>query len=420
MSDISRITLTIRAGHPDFLDLPWNRPLAEWETPRLVRRPEHLLERPAAQPPERRRITRQVAYGDAIYAVKELPAHLAQREYSVLCTLEEQGVPVASPVGLVEGRHAAPAGAPESDSGAAAGAALITRLAPFTFTYRALVSGAGPAGGPGTGRAQLVDALAGLLVELHLAGCFWGQCSLDSVRLRRDGDGVVAILAGAEGALVRDRLDDDARAIDLAILGENLTAAMVELARGRGLPMSGADLWLGADVAARYHALWSELLGVAIIGAGEQHRIAERVERVHALGFDIRSLAIEPTSEGSALSLEIQPGRRHFHASKLARLTGLEATERQARQLLTDLQYYSARRTPAADESLAAVEWRAFVLEPMLARIRAMPGVNDPVQAYCDLLVHRYLRSEALGRDVGTEAAFEDWTRQSWPHALAG
>jgi hypothetical protein len=414
MSDITRVTLTIRTGHPDFLDLPWHRPLAAWETPRLVRR-----ERRTDAPRGEQRATRHVAYGDAIYAITELPARLAQHEYTVLCALEERGVPVASPVGLVEGRQPAPAGAPGDE--AAAGAALITRLAPFTFTCRALVSGAGPGapGGPGSGRAQLVDALAGLLVELHLAGCFWGQSSLDSVLLRRDGDGLAAILVDAEGALLRDRLDDDVRAIDLAILGENLVAAMVALARDQGVPLAGADLWLGADVAARYHALWSELFGVAIIGADEQHRIAERVERVHALGFDVRSLAIEPTGEGNALALEIQPGRRQFHATRLARLTGLEVTERQARQLLTDLQYYSARRTPAADESLAAVEWRAFVLEPMLARIRAVPGVHDPVQGYCDLLVHRYLRSEALGRDVGTEAVFEDWARQSPANAGA-
>lgn len=66
---------------------------------------------------------------------------------------------------------------------------------------------------------------------------------------------------------------------------------------------------------------------------------------------------------------------------------------------------------------LTAVEWRAFVLEPMLARLGAVPGVSDPVQAYCDLLVHRYLRSQEIGRDVGTEAAFEDWLQRSWPSA---
>ncbi len=425
MSDISRVTLTIRTGHPDFLDLPWDCPLAAWETPRLVRDLEHPaahqpMHRPAHRP-ESQRPVRHVAYGDAIYTVKELPAHRAQHEYAVLRTLEEQGIPVASPVGLVEGRRLGAASAPEADP--ATDAALITRQAPFTFTYRDVVSRAGAGSGassdvgPEIGRAQLIDALAGLLVELHVAGCFWGECSLDSVLLRRDGDGVVAILIDAEGVLLRERLDDGVRAINLDILGENLTATMVEVAMAQGLPLASADLWLGADVTARYHELWSELFGVAIFGADEQHKIAERVERVHDLGFDIRSLAIEPTGQGSALALEIQPGRRHFHASRLAHLTGIEVAERQARQLLADLQYYRDRHAPAADDSLAAVEWRAFVLEPMLARIRAVPGVSDPVQAYCDLLVHRYLRSEALGRDVGTEAAFDDWVGRQQPSA---
>jgi hypothetical protein len=424
--------LTIRTGHPDFLDLPWDCPLAAWETPRLVRHVEHRAEHRTAQRSERRRPVRQVAYGDAIYTVKELPAHLAQREYTVLRALEGQGIAVASPVELVEGRHQGAVSAREADPDAGADAALITRLAPFSFTYREIVSRAGvragpelrPGVGPGMGpegaeirRAQLVDALAGLLVELHVAGCFWGDSSLDSVLLRRDGDGVVAILIDAEGALLRERLDDDVRAINLDILGENLAAAMVDVATAQGMPLASADVWLGADVAARYQELWDELFGVAIFGADEQHKIAERVERVHELGFDIRSLAIEPTAEGRALALEIQPGRRHFHASRLARLTGIEVAERQARQLLADLQYYRDRHAPAADDSLAAVEWRVFVLEPMLARIRAVPGVSDPVQGYCDLLVHRYLRSEELGCDVGTDAAFDDWVRRLWPCA---
>ena len=31
------LTLVPRGGHPDFLDLPWSTPLAEWDHPRVVR-----------------------------------------------------------------------------------------------------------------------------------------------------------------------------------------------------------------------------------------------------------------------------------------------------------------------------------------------------------------------------------------------
>ena len=36
-------------------------------------------------------------------------------------------------------------------------------------------------------RARLLDAMAGLLVELHRRGVFWGDCSLASTLFSRDG-----------------------------------------------------------------------------------------------------------------------------------------------------------------------------------------------------------------------------------------
>src|SRR5687767_10802273 len=34
---MSELELVVRAGHPDFLDLPWSAPLAEWRSDRIVR-----------------------------------------------------------------------------------------------------------------------------------------------------------------------------------------------------------------------------------------------------------------------------------------------------------------------------------------------------------------------------------------------
>ena len=38
-----------------------------------------------------------------------------------------------------------------------------------------------------------------------------------------------------------------------------------------------------------------------------------------------------------------------------------------------------------------------------------MAEIADPIQAYCAVLRHRYLKSCESGCDVGTEAAFQDW-----------
>jgi hypothetical protein len=54
----SELELVVRAGHPDFLDLPWSAPLAEWRTDRLVRMARGVS----------RHVVRFVAYDDRVYA----------------------------------------------------------------------------------------------------------------------------------------------------------------------------------------------------------------------------------------------------------------------------------------------------------------------------------------------------------------
>ena len=36
MSEAARFQMLVRPGNPDFLDLPWREPLAEWESDRFV------------------------------------------------------------------------------------------------------------------------------------------------------------------------------------------------------------------------------------------------------------------------------------------------------------------------------------------------------------------------------------------------
>jgi hypothetical protein len=97
----------------------------------------------------------------------------------------------------------------------------------------------------------------------------------------------------------------------------------------------------------------------------------------------------------------------------------VDAGEDQARQILADLQYYvlsHGGEEGAAAKALLAVRWRTEAFEPMLSRLRAAIGPQaDPVQAYTDLLRLRYMLSLGLKRDVGTEAAFEEWERVGRP-----
>ncbi|MBL8250593.1 MAG: DUF4032 domain-containing protein, partial [Candidatus Competibacter sp.] len=191
-------------------------------------------------------------------------------------------------------------------------------------------------------------------------------------------------------------------------------------AAARGLPIDEADLTLGEDIAERYRNLWRELTETRAIGPDEGFKITEKIERLNELGFDVDEVDLLPVDGGGRLRMKVKVGGRNFHSAKLHRLTGVEALERQARQVLSDLHYYQCQTgatTPTGKE-VAAVRWRVGVLEPMLERLRAMADIRDPLQAFCAVLHHRYLKSCEAGRDVGTEAAFQDWLAAGRPDDL--
>lgn len=338
-------------------------------------------------------------YEQGIYVVKELPSAAARQDYEVLRALETRDVTTAIPVGIIEGRY--------PDPGAERSAALITRYLEHTFSYQELLQGHGF----GARREQMLDAFAGLLVELHLAGCFWGDCSLANVLYRYDAETIEPIMVDAETSVLRESLSDGQREEDLEIMIMNVAGGMADIAAAHDLSIDQADLMLGEDIAERYRNLWRELTGTLLIAPEEGFKITDKIQRLNELGFDVDEVDLIPADGGRRLRMKVKVGGRNFHSAKLHRLTGVEALERQARQVLSDLHYYQClvgARTTTGKE-VAAVQWRVGIFEPMLERLRAMADIQDPIQAYCAVLHHRYLKSCESGRDVGTETAFQDW-----------
>jgi hypothetical protein len=387
--------LTIRPGHPDFLDLPWDQPLLDWEHPRLVELPTGIHRHPV----------RFVAYRDDIYAIKELPRSLARHELQMLRTLLERGAPTVYPVGVVERSWLDP-----HTEGAGV---VITKYLQFSFPYRELVSG----GGFGERRTQMLDTFAVLLVDLHLAGCFWGDCSLSNVLLRYDAAALQAWLVDAETVRLYDELTEGQRREDLDIMILNVAGGMADIAASQELDLDDADLGLGEDIAERYHGLWSEVTRDEVIGPDERFRISDRLQRLNELGFEVENVELAPVEDGHRLRLNVKVGGRHFHSQRLWELTRIEATENQARQILSDLYYYEAELGPLteAGRAVAAIQWRTEKFEPRLTRMRELRPPIDPVQSYCDFLHHRYAMSLAAGYDVGSEVAFDDWVAAGFP-----
>src|ERR671934_1977449 len=199
-----KLQLVAKTGHPDFLDLPWDRPLEEWESERLVEVVRGIG----------RHVVRFVDYDGSLYALKELPKRLADREYRLLRELEELSIPVVEAVGVVSGGGIAPGQA-----------VLITRHLDFSLPYRSLFTGRGVV----DLRNRLLDALAELLVRLHLRGFLWGDCSLSNTLFRRDAGALSAYVVDAETGELHPTLSDGQRRHDLEIAEENVAGELMDL-----------------------------------------------------------------------------------------------------------------------------------------------------------------------------------------------
>ena len=384
--------LSIRAGHPDFLDLPWSEPIEQWPDEVTVDLPTGIHRHPVVFVPYRR----------DIYAIKELPLKVARHEYAMLRELRETHAPTVEPVGIVErpwlDRHTEGAGA------------VITRYLDYSMSYRELLEG----DGFGARRTQMVNAFANLLAELHLLGCFWGDASLSNVLYRFDAEALQVTMVDAETVEMHDELTDGQRLHDIEIAVINIAGGMSDIAAAGG-NVDSPDLELGEDIAASYHQLWDELTGAEAAGTDERYRINDRVARLNDLGYEVEDIEISP--DGGGIRFRLKVGGRRFHATRLRDLTGVEATERQARVILGDLRYYQARATDKSPtgKAVANVQWRVGVFEPFLERIKEAAPMSNPVQSYADFLNHRYLMATEAGHDIENDIAFDHWIESGRP-----
>ena len=336
---------------------------------------------------------------------------MARREFDVLRHLEELELPAVEPVGLAE--------APERET-----AILVTRYLTHSLQYRRLLARFPP--GPNPTRDRLLDAMAGLLVDLHRGGVYWGDCSLSNTLFRRDGDKIQAYLVDAETSEVHPTLSDGQREADLEVLVENVAFGLADLAALQNRPDLMDEAIASAEaVRDRYRRLWDEIHAVAEVVPGDRHAVAARIRRLNELGFAVEEVALEPAEVGGRLRLRVAVATRRFHARELERLTGLRVLEGQARLLLNDLREYRAWLEHAEGRRLTeregAERWLRDVLEPTLARLVPAIGPNrDPIQAYCDVLETKWILSEAAGHDVGLAHSIDTYLAMGAPAPESG
>ena len=403
------LRLRARPGHPDFLDLEWNRPLDQWASDRLVEVARGL----------HRHVVRFVAYDDALYALKELPPRIATKEHAMLRRMALQGLPVVDVVGIVNRQAMDVPDGPLED-------VLITRYLGYSLPYRALFTHRRPATGSSEGlrdlHERLLDALAMLLVRIHLLGFYWGDCSLSNTLFRRDAGALAAYIVDLETGEYHPTLTEGQRAEDLEITQVNVAGGLMDLQAEFDLPPEPDPIETAERLGERYGLLWRELTTEELIGPDERYKIDARLRRLNELGFAVDELELLSTEGGDALRLRTAVTEQGHHRRRLLSLTGLQAQENQARSLLNDLANYRAavdqeleRQLP---ESVAAHRWLTEVYEPIVVSVPdELWEKLEPVELFHQVIEHKWFLSERKGRDVGVLEAVDSFLADVLPSA---
>jgi len=372
------------------LSLPWDRPLERWDPALLMEVPQRGISR---------HVVRFVASGGHVFALKEINEHLARHEYRLLGDFEEEGLPTVSVLGICVDR-------PEDQE-----AILVTRYLEYSMSYRWLFSSPRGEHSPG----KLLDTLVELLVRLHLAGVFWGDCSLSNTLFRPDAGALTAYLVDAETVERHPTLSPGQRAYDVDLARERVGAELLDLKFGGLLPHDIDPIETADALMPRYQALWEEVTHEQVFGVEEQQfRMSERLQRLNDLGFDVGEVELITSPQGARLKVHTRVAEPGQHRRELFRLTGLEVQERQARRLLNDLRAFKAgleqKTGGAVPESFAAQRWLNEVYQPVVDAIPAdLAGRLAPAEVFHEVLEHRWFLSEQAKRDVGTAEAAESY-----------
>jgi hypothetical protein len=382
------VALQITAARPDpaLLDLPWELPLETWPPEVLAALPRGIS----------RHVVRFVKLSGRVLAVKEIKEELATREFQMLRVLDRLDLPVVVPFGVASGRVAAD-GTPLQ----------------FSLPYRALFS---QTLRPGT-ETRLVDALAVLLVRLHLAGFWWGDVSLSNTLFRRDAGAFAAYLVDAETGELHQSLTNGQREHDLDIARVNIAGELMDLEAG-GLLEAGTDaIEVSNQIVTRYTELWGELTSLERFERGDRWRVDERIRRLNELGFDVGELAISTDVEGTQIQIQPKVVDAGHHSRRLLRLTGLDVEENQARRLLNDLDSFRAGTDRQNDdEEIVAHDWLSRIYEPITRTVpRELAAKLEPAELFHEVLEHRWYLSERAGHDIPIEDAIKDYVATVLP-----
>ena len=382
------------------IGLPWEQPLEEWpEDPVLT---------------EKRGISRHIVRlvrsddedpNSEIYAVKETVIEFAKREYKALNELKRLGAPSVEPVAVIEGRT--------NSAGEELPCAIATRFLPYSLPYRVVLSQSVSEHDIN----NMANALAYLLVQLHLLGFWWGDCSLSNTLFRRDADSFAAYLVDAETGEFQTKLSDGQREHDLEIAHFNVAAELEDLALSGVLYPEIDPIRASETVIKRYRRLWTALKEPQKLDPTDRHAVERAMRALHDLGFTVEEVSVSLDGENKSLIFQPKLVAAGYHQARLLELMGLETEELQAKRLLASFDRYRSRmEEPRPPVNQSALKWLNEVFRPTLAQVpQELVGRVEPAQMFHEILEHRWYLSEKAGGDVGLDHATKSYISEVLP-----
>ena len=379
-------------------DLPWSKLLEDWpEDPGLT-----------SMRGISRHVVRLVRTGDRdedVFAVKETVEEFSTREYALLRELNSRGAPCVEPLAVVTGRL--------DLRGNELPTALVTRYLAYSLPYRVILSGNVTPHEITT----MANALALLLVKLHLLGFWWGDCSLSNALFRRDASEYSAYLVDAETGEFQTALTDGQREHDLDIALFNVAAELEDLAIAGVLHPGMDPIRASQGVISRYRRLWKSLNEPQILDPKDRHAVERAMRSLQDLGFAVEEVEITMDGDKGALKFSPRLVAAGYHQQRLKELLGLDAEELQAKRLLASFDRYRSREAQSGfSTEVLARRWMTTVFDHVIEQVPVeLRGRVEPAQMFHEILEHRWYLGEKAGQDLGLDFATQEYITKILP-----
>jgi len=267
---------------------------------------------------------------------------------------------------------------------------------------------------------NMANALAYLLVRLHLLGFWWGDCSLSNTLFRRDADGFAAYLVDAETGEFQKSLSNGQREHDLDLARFNVAAELEDLKLAGVLFPVMDPIRASESVITRYRKIWKALSEPQVLPANDRHAVERAMRSLQDIGFAVEEVDLQLAGDNSTLTFTPKLVAPNYHSLRLKELMGLDTEEFQAKRILASFDRFRSReisRTP--DKNEAAQRWLDEVFYKVVKSVPSqLEGRVEDAQLFHEVLEHRWYLGEKAGADVGLENATQDYIDSVLPFRL--